>query len=105
MPVFTFKRRESAISSTSAAILCLSALCALVPDAAHAGAIENGAGWVLDVLTGALARTCAIISVAILGYMAWFRDFDKARAVWIVVGIVAVFGGASIVDLIISAVN
>jgi type IV secretion system protein VirB2 len=83
----------------------VAALVALLPEDSHAGAIEDGAKWVLDVLTGAFARTCAIISVAVLGYMAWFREFDKAKAVWIVVGIVAVFGGASIVDLIIGAVS
>lgn len=98
-------KRKLFTKKTFAAVLPAALTAAFLPEVSQAGAIEDGAQWVLDILTGGLARTAAIIAVAILGYLAWFREFDKAKAVWIVVGIVAVFGGASIVDLIIAAVS
>ncbi len=40
---------------------------ALVPSLAHAGPIESGVDWLLDLLTNGIARSVAIIALAILG--------------------------------------
>jgi len=61
-------------------------------------AINTGAEWILELLTGTLARTSATIAVTVLGYMAFTGRMDLGRVVWIVIGIAIVFGGSTIVD-------
>ena len=77
----------------------------LVPSLAFAGPIEDGVDWVLDLVTNGIARSLAIIGIVILGYMAWAGRLTWGRAGQWIGGIVLVFGGAAITDLIISAVS
>lgn len=72
---------------------------------AFAGPIEDGVDWLLDLLTNGIARSVAIIGIVLLGYMAWAGRITGEACVKFIGGIVLVFGGASIVDLIISAVS
>jgi type IV secretion system protein VirB2 len=58
----------------------------------------------MDLLTNGIARSVAIIGIAILGYLAWVGRITGEACAKYIAGIVLVFGGATIVDLIISAV-
>lgn len=77
----------------------------LVPEIAMANPITDGVDWVLDLLTNGIARSLAIIGIVILGYMAWAGRITGEAAGKYILGIVLVFGGATIVDLIIAAVS
>ena len=77
----------------------------LVPELAFANPINEGVDWVMDLLTNGIARSAAIIGIAILGYLAWFGRITGETCGKYIAGIVLVFGGAAIVDLIISAVS
>lgn len=72
---------------------------------AFAGPIEDGVDWLLDLLTNGIARSVAIIGIVLLGYMAWAGKITGEACVKFIGGIVLVFGGATIVDLIIAAVS
>jgi type IV secretion system protein VirB2 len=72
---------------------------------AFAGPIEDGVDWLLDLLTNGIARSVAIIGIVILGYMAWAGRITGEACIKFIGGIVLVFGGATIVDLLISAVS
>lgn len=81
------------------------AMAVVVPDLAFAGTPwDNAADWVLGVLTGGLTRTIAIICVIACGIAAWAGKLSIDWAVKIVVGLVFVFGSATIVDAISGAV-
>ncbi len=77
----------------------------LVPELAFANPITEGVDWVMDLLTNGIARSAAIIGIAILGYLAWFGRITGETCGKYIAGIVLVFGGTTIVDLIISAVK
>ncbi len=77
----------------------------LIPEIAYANPITEGVDWVMDLLTNGIARSAAIIGIAILGYLAWFGRITGETCGKYIAGIVLVFGGATIVDLIISAVS
>lgn len=77
----------------------------LLPEIAMANPIEDGVDWVLDLLTNGIARSVAIIGIVILGYLAFAGRITGALAGQFIGGIVLVFGGAAIVDLIIAAVS
>ncbi|PHM51281.1 TrbC/VirB2 family protein [Xenorhabdus sp. KK7.4] len=85
-------------------------LCSLmfIPELAHAAGgdpISRGLNWAVELLTTGLARSAAILSIAVLGYMAWAGHLTGRIVGFAILGIVFVFGGASIVDLIIAAVR
>lgn len=82
-------------------VLCL----ALVPSLAFAGPIEDGVNWLLDLMTNGIARSLAIIGIVVLGYMAWAGKLTWGRAGQWIGGIVLVFGGAAIADIVIAAVS
>ncbi len=42
----------------------------LTPEVAFANPITDGVDWVMDLLTNGIARSAAIIGIAILGYLA-----------------------------------
>lgn len=74
----------------------------IVTLAQASNAINDGAQWILDLLTGGLARTAALIAVTILGYLALSGRMDMGRVLWVVIGIVIIFGGSTIVDQLAS---
>ncbi|ODX97207.1 type IV secretion protein [Vibrio parahaemolyticus] len=77
----------------------------MIPEIAMANPISDGVDWVLDLLTNGIARSLAIIGIVFLGYMAWAGRITGEACGKFVGGIVLVFGGATIVDLIIAAVS
>ena len=77
----------------------------LTPEIAMANPITEGVNWVMDLLTNGIARSAAVIGIAILGYLAWFGRITGETCGKYIAGIVLVFGGTTIVDMIISAVS
>lgn len=86
-------------------MLFLCALAIFTPEFAMASPWDNAATYVLGILQGGLARTIAIICVIACGIAAWAGKLSVDWAVKIVVGLVFVFGAATIVDAIVSAVG
>ncbi len=86
-------------------VLCLVLVLALMPGMAFAGPIEDGVDWLLDLLTSGIARSAAIVAIAILGYMAWVGKLTWEKAGSFMIGVVLVFGGAALVDILIAAVS
>lgn len=76
---------------------------AVMPEIAMAAPWDSAAQKVLDILTGGLTRILAIIAVIACGIAAFFGKLSYEWAAKIVIGIVLVFGSASIVDAIIGA--
>jgi type IV secretion system protein VirB2 len=95
-------------STKSQTVLLMAGVIFLVaaPEMAFAAAdpIKAGIDWIGDLLTNGIARSAAIVAIAILGYLAWFGHMTGERAIKFIAGIILVFGGASIVDLISGAV-
>ena len=77
----------------------------LAPEIVLAGPIEDGVDWLLDLLTSGIARSMAIVGIAILGYLAWAGRITAEACGKYLLGVVLVFGGAAIVDLLIRAVS
>jgi type IV secretory pathway VirB2 component (pilin) len=79
----------------------------VIPEITHAGAVGGG-GFLgsgtafltalLNVLTNTWVRIIAIIAVAIVGIMAMAGRLSGGLAIWVIVGMVLVFGCAAIVD-------
>lgn len=81
--------------------ICLLAL----PEVASATPILNAINWVEDLLTSGIARSAAILAIAAMGYLAWMGQITGAVCGKFIAGIVLIFGGATLVDLIIGAVG
>ncbi|WP_133408254.1 TrbC/VirB2 family protein [Parashewanella tropica] len=96
---------QSSRSRALVAHLFLICFLLLVPELAFADPISEGVDWVMQLLTNGIARSAAIIGIAILGYLAWFGRITGETCGKYIAGIVLVFGGSTIVDLIISAVK
>lgn len=87
-----------------AALFCLSLMLAFVavaPETAMAQPWDSVATKVLEILTGGLARTGAIIAVIACGFAALAGKLSWDWAIKIVVGIVLIFGATTIVDYFI----
>lgn len=79
------------------------ALLALVPEVAVAAPWDSAATKVLEIFTGGLTRTLAIIAVIACGIAAVAGKLSWEWAIKIIIGIVLIFGAVAIVDYIISA--
>ena len=66
--------------------------------------LENFADFIVNFLTGNFARSAAIVAVAILGYLGFTGRLRWAIALSVGLGIILIFGAASIVDAISGAV-
>ena len=95
---------DSEMRAVSAQLFLLICLW-LFPELALANPITEGVDWVMDLLTNGIARSAAVIGIAILGYLAWFGRITGETCGKYIAGIVLVFGGTTIVDMIISAVK
>jgi type IV secretory pathway VirB2 component (pilin) len=95
---------SSAPAARIAALLAVAVL-AIVPDLALAGPWDSVAQNVLDIFTGGLTRTIAIIAVIVCGLMAFFGKMQWSWAINIIIGIVLVFGSTTVVDYIITAAS
>lgn len=101
-----FMNKPASLPKKALMTLTMATLFVLVSfNLAFAGPIEEGVDWLLDLLTNGIARSLAIIGIVILGYMAWAGRITGEACGKYILGIVFVFGGASIVDLIIAAVS
>ena len=74
----------------------------VVPETALAAPWDSTATKILDIFTGGLTRTIAIISVIACGIAAIAGKLSWDWAIKIIVGIILIFGAASIVDYIIA---
>lgn len=83
-------------------LLIVSAI-SLIPEIAVAEPWDSTAEKVLEIFTGGLTRTLAIIAIIISGVLAMFGKMQWSWVINIVLGIVLIFGGAAIVDYIIAA--
>lgn len=82
-------------------VLCLIAL----PETASANPALEALNWAVDLLTSTLARSAAIVALAVCGYMAWAGKMSWALLVNILIGMVLVFGGAALVDAVSGTVS
>ena len=104
--------RRRAISKTNSLArqlfwVAMLALCCAEPAFAQGGGTPFDAigDYILEVLTGPLARTVAVISVVALGYMAFIGYLTWMWAFRFILGIILVFGGATFADLLIGTVG
>lgn len=77
------------------------AVMALQPDAAHAqifSSAENVGDAIADFLTGGFGITVGIIGCAVFGILAMTGRISWTFAIAVIVGLIAIFGGAQIVD-------
>ena len=77
----------------------------LLPETAMAAPWDSTATKILDIFTGGLTRTIAIISVIACGIAAIAGKLSWDWAIKIIVGIILIFGAASIVDYIIAGAS
>ncbi len=75
------------------------------PAAAQTVPFQGPIDYVVDVLTGAFARSGAILIIVVSGYMAWVGRLSWGIAGQIIGGIVLIFGGATLADLLIGEVG
>ena len=78
---------------------------ALLPETVLAAPWDSTATKVLDIFTGGLTRTFAIIAVIASGIAAIAGKLSWDWTIKIVVGIVLIFGSASIVDYVIAGAS
>lgn len=71
---------------------------ALMPELVMAEPWDDAATKVQDIFTGGFARTLAIIAVIACGVMALAGKLSWDWAIKIILGIVLIFGAATIVD-------
>ncbi|WP_431153278.1 TrbC/VirB2 family protein [Acidovorax facilis] len=101
-----FTRGEKSASTTANYILpVLIAILILIPEAAMAASDpwDNAANKVLEIFTGGLARTIAIIAVIACGITALAGKLSWDWAIKIIIGIVLIFGAPALVDYVKSA--
>ncbi len=77
----------------------------VIPETAMAAPWDSTATKILDIFTGGLTRTIAIISVIACGIAAIAGKLSWDWAIKIIVGIILIFGAASIVDYIIAGAS
>jgi len=94
------KRSLSALVQGSALSLLLTVLLVEPALAQSLEPLENLADFFVNFLTGNIARSAAIIAVAVLGYLGMSGRLRWAIAGSVVVGIALIFGAAAIVDAI-----
>lgn len=104
------KARKHDMDQRAARSMVLLAVCvaAAVPGIAMAGSSgpwDSMGNQVLAIFTGGLTRTIAIISVIACGIAALAGKLSWDWAIKIIVGIVLIFGGASLVDYLIAAAS
>ena len=99
------QKRETSGKTLSMIAMLLIVLFFMAPELAMAEPWDAAAQKVMDIFTGGLARTLAIIAVITCGIAAIAGKLSWDWAIKIIIGIVLIFGAAAIVDYIISAVG
>ncbi len=77
----------------------------MIPETAMAAPWDSTATKILDIFTGGLTRTIAIIAVIACGIAAIAGKLSWDWAIKIIVGIMLIFGAACIVDYIIAGAS
>ena len=96
---------RSAARSMAVMAVCIAIVIPGVALAGAAGPWDTMGNQVLAIFTGGLTRTIAIISVIACGIAALAGKLSWDWAIKIIVGIVLIFGGASLVDYLIAAAS
>ena len=86
-------------------LLFLLIIVLLLPNISYAGPIEDGIDWLLELLTDGIARSVAIVALAVLGYMAFAGKLTWESAIKFMLGIVLIFGSATLVDTFVGAIG
>ena len=76
---------------------------AVIASPAEAAAWNSVLEEVVDILTSGWARGVAIIAIVLSGLGLMVNLFDRRMAVFIVLGVILVFGAPALVDLLITA--
>lgn len=95
------KNRQGAVFIATIAVACA----AIFPEVAVAAPWDSTATKVLEIFTGGLTRTIAIVAVIACGIAAMAGKLSWDWVIKIVVGVVLIFGAAAIVDYIIAAAS
>ncbi|MDR3221137.1 MAG: TrbC/VirB2 family protein [Candidatus Accumulibacter sp.] len=90
-------------NTKAAMMLLVVSILAIMPEAAMAAPWDTAAQSILDIFTGGLTRTIAIIAVIACGIAAIAGKLSWDWAIKIIIGIVLIFGAAAIVDYVIAA--
>ncbi len=80
----------------------------VIPNIAFAAGgtpISGAIDWVLDLLTNGIARSVAILTIVMLGYMSFAGRLSAEFVAKVIFGLVLIFGSATLVDLMIAAVT
>jgi len=93
------------ISLAKLVVVLIAGSAALLPETALAAPWDSTATKILDIFTGGLTRTFAIIAVIASGIAAIAGKLSWDWTIKIVVGIVLIFGSASIVDYVIAGAS
>lgn len=96
-------QRQQNLQTIKLIALCIGLFMAFMPEIAFASPWDGAANKVLEIFTGGLTRTIAIIAVIACGIAALAGKLSWDWAIKIIIGIVLIFGAASIVDYVISA--
>lgn len=99
------RKRNPAPIATSYIFLAFIAILMFFPETAMAASEpwDNAANKVLEIFTGGLARTIAVIAVIACGIAALAGKLSWDWAIKIIIGIVLIFGAPAIVDYVKSA--
>jgi type IV secretory pathway VirB2 component (pilin) len=97
-------KQGNAQAATFLAFLALAFL-AVMPEIAMAAPWDSTATRVLEIFTGGMTRTFAIIAVIACGIAAMAGKLSWDWGIKIIVGVVLIFGSASIVDYVIAAAS
>lgn len=77
----------------------------LISTSAFAEPWDGPVERIIDILTGPLARSIAVLVCIFLGYLAWAGQMTWQRAGSFILGIILIFGSAAIADLFIGEVG
>lgn len=101
--VMKIDRRLIHVGQVATAAAVLSIVSVNHAYAQSAAPIEGVINWVVQVLTGTLAKSLAVVAVAACGYLAMTGRMMWGFFLSVFVGIGIVFGAATLVDVISSA--
>ena len=88
--------KNNLILPISAAIVCVF----LVVEPATANVLDNFGTAVLGILNNVFLRTVAIVAIIVTGVMALSGRMEWQRFIYVLLGVVIIFGAAGIVDFI-----
>ncbi|NOR26810.1 MAG: type IV secretion system protein VirB2 [Desulforhopalus sp.] len=89
------KKNDLAIA-LFAAMICVF----LVVEPASANVLDNFGTAVLGILNNVFLRTVAIVAIIVTGVMALTGRMEWQRFIYVLLGVVIIFGAAGIVDFI-----